>query len=250
MKDWGAILKAIESFVKNAVDDSGAVGAVIGVSGGIDSACVLSICQRAIGSENVMGIIMPEEDITPVEDIEDAFQLCKSLGVDYKVVKINAMVESFTEILGNGNDTDIARANLRPRIRMTILYYHANAYNRLVVGTGNKTELTVGYFTKYGDGGVDILPIGDLFKTEIFDFARYLGIPKKIIEKKPSAGLWKGQTDEEEIGITYSELDKILKAIENGEKEGDKNFRLVWELVKKSDHKRQMPPIAQLRQFL
>lgn len=248
MEDWEKVLEAIKSFIIGAVSDSGAKGLVVGVSGGVDSACVLNLCQRAVGSKNVMGIVLPEANITPDEDVEDAVQLCRSLGVSYKVIKINSIVESFLEVLETGSG--IALANLRPRIRMAVLYYHANTYNRLVAGTGNKTELMVGYFTKYGDGGVDILPIGDLFKTEVLEFAGYLGVPEEIIEKKPSAGLWKGQTDEEEIGLPYSDLDRILQDMDKGEERDDSKSRLVQELVKMSGHKRRMPPIASVRQFL
>jgi NAD+ synthase len=122
--------------------------------------------------------------------------------------------------------------------------------NRLVAGTGNKSELMIGYFTKYGDGGVDFLPIGDLYKTEVFELARYLGVPERIITKKPTAGLWIGQTDEDEIGMTYAELDEILKAMERGERRSDDRFRKVEMLMKASEHKRQMPPVATVRDLL
>ncbi|MHC1587128.1 MAG: NAD(+) synthase, partial [Candidatus Syntropharchaeia archaeon] len=138
-------------------------------------------------------------------------------------------------------ERDLASANVKPRLRMTTLYYFANKMNYLVAGTGNKSELSIGYFTKYGDGGVDILPIGHLLKTEVRELAKKLGIPEKIIKKIPSAGLWEGQTDEGEIGMSYESLDRILSSI-NSIKEG-KEVERVKEMIKKAKHKRKPPEI-------
>jgi len=257
MTDWGKIVNRITSFIKEKVDEANAKGVVVGISGGIDSASVAFLCVRALGWDRVLGLIMPEKDVTPEEDIEDALKICKMLGIEYKIIEINPAIDAFLKILRHKED--LAIANIKPRVRMIINYYHANSRKMLVAGTGNKSELMVGYFTKYGDGGVDILPIGDLYKTEVFQLAKYLGIPEKIIKKKPSAGLWKGQTDEDELGISYSKLDAILKAIEKGteltkipEITGVKEdeVKKVVQMIQNSKHKREMPPVAELRDLI
>jgi NAD+ synthase len=245
---WGRVTETICNFIERYVNESGADGVVVGMSGGVDSSTVTFLCVRALGKERVLGLIMPETGITREEDVIDAIDVAKELKIEYRVIEINEIVSIFRKKLGG--DCKIAEANLKPRIRMIINYYHANMMNRLVAGTGNKSELMIGYFTKYGDGGVDFLPIGDLYKTEVFELARYLGVPEKIIKKKPSAGLWVGQTDEGEIGMSYAELDEILKAIERGEKWEDEKFRKVEEMVKISQHKRESPPVIRLRSLL
>jgi NAD+ synthase len=253
MNNWSALVEGITDFIKKKVSEANTRGVVVGVSGGVDSACVACLSKKALGADRVTGIIMPEKGTTRDEDVEDAISLCKKLGIGYKVIEINPFVDAFLEELGKGSE--IAIANIKPRIRMIILYFFANSRNLLVMGTGNKTELSVGYFTKYGDGGVDILPIGDLYKTEVFKLAEFLGVPEKIIKKRPSAGLWRGQSDEEEMGITYEKLDRILKAVESGiesqidgiEKE---EIERVVKMIELSKHKRQMPPVAKVRSFL
>ncbi|MCS7131014.1 MAG: NAD(+) synthase, partial [Archaeoglobaceae archaeon] len=189
-----------------------------------------------------------EKGITAEEDVLDAINLARSLGIEFKIIEIRDIVEMLLAKLGNGNKN--AEINLKPRIRMLINYYYANSLNRLVVGTGNKSEISIGYFTKFGDGGVDIQPIGDLYKTEVFEFARFLGVPEKIIRKKPTAGLWVGQTDEGEIGLSYAELDGILKEIERGVIRDDEKFIKVLKMVENSRHKREMPPIAKVRDLI
>jgi len=257
LTDWNAVVDRITNFVRNVVKNANAEGVVIGLSGGVDSSTTAFLCVRALGEDKVLGIIMPERGVTREEDVEDALKVCEILGIEYKFVEINPMVEVFLNELGEGNR--IAVANLKPRIRMIVNYYFANNLKRLVAGTGNKSELMVGYYTKYGDGGVDFLPIGDLYKTEVFELAKFLGVPERIIEKTPSAGLWIGQTDEGELGITYERLDTILKALEKGidPAEIPKKFdvseeevKRVLEMVEKSRHKREPPPIAKVRDLL
>jgi NAD+ synthase len=242
------VVERICNFISDFVRSSNSEGVVIGLSGGVDSATVAFLCQKALGSEGVFGLIMPEVGVTPEKDVEDALKVAKILQIEHKVIEINEIIKVFKRRAGEKGK--MAEANLKPRIRMILNYYHANDMNRLVAGTGNKSELMVGYFTKYGDGGVDFLPIGDLYKTEVFQLASYLGVPREIIEKKPSAALWPGQTDEGEMGISYAELDEILKLIERGEKRDDEKFRKVLEMVEKSQHKRQMPPVAKVRDLL
>lgn len=246
--DWERVVEEICKFIKEYVDKSNANGVIIGLSGGIDSSTVAFLCKRALGEKRVLGLIMPEKGVTREEDVEDALSIADMLGIEFKIIEINEILDALKRKLGEGNK--IAEANLKPRIRMTINYYFANNMNRLVAGTGNKSELMIGYFTKYGDGGVDFLPIGDLYKTEVFKLAEYIGVPERIIKKKPTAGLWVNQTDEDEIGMSYEELDEILKAIENGRRRGDDKFKRVEMLVKNSKHKREMPPIARVRHLL
>ena len=254
---WEKVVDRIVNFIRDYVKSSKVEGVVVGISGGVDSATTAFLCVRAIGNERVLGLIMPEKGVTREEDIEDALEVCKILGIKYKYVEINPMVEAFLNNLEDG--TDIAKANVRPRIRMIINYFYANSLNYLVAGTGNKSELMTGYYTKYGDGGVDFLPIGDLYKTEVWELAKFLGVPERIVKKTPSAGLWVGQTDEGEMGITYVKLDTILKALEIGYKpeEIPKKFdvsedevRRVLEMVERSRHKREMPPIVKVRDLI
>lgn len=275
MPEWGEVVSRISNFIRETVRKAEAEGVVVGVSGGIDSACVTKLCTLALGKENVLGLIMPEEGVTPAEDVKDALTLCKELEIDSKVIEISPAVSSVCGILECGGNK-ISVANIKPRIRMICLYYYANTMNRLVAGTGNRSELLVGYFTKYGDGGVDFLPIGDMYKTEVIELAEYLEIPERIRNKKPSARLWSDQTDEGELGISYRKLDSILKAmdklnllkIENElneledisnryiekiaeiSKTDTKEVELVVKMVKKSAHKRQQPPILKLRSLL
>lgn len=210
-------IKNISEFIKNKVSESKSAGVVIGLSGGIDSAATAYLCARSLEKEQILGIIMPTET-TSYDDIEDAVTVAEELGIEYEIIHVDDLISPFNELcmhsvsnkLKATTNRDLANANLKARIRMMILYYHANDLGRMVVGTGNRTELLVGYFTKYGDGGVDILPIGNLYKTEVRKIAEILGVPEKIIKKAPTAGLWHGQTDEEELGIRYETLDKLL----------------------------------------
>lgn len=246
--DYERIAEKITDFIRTQVELANATGVVLGLSGGIDSTVVAFLCVRALGKERVLATIMPEKGITAEEDVEDAIEIAKSLGIDYRLIEISEIVRMFLDKLGKGNMS--AEINLKPRIRMLINYYYANSLNRLVVGTGNKSELSIGYFTKYGDGAVDFQPIGDLYKTEIFEFARFLGVPEKIIRKKPTAGLFVGQTDEGEIGMSYAELDEILKLIEKGVRREDEKFQRVLKLVESSEHKRRLPPIPKVRDLI
>ncbi len=210
-------IKKISEFIHAKVSESGSTGVVIGLSGGLDSATTAYLCAKSLNKEQILGIIMPTET-TSYYDIEDAITVAEELGIEYEIIHVDDLIAPFKELcmhsvsnkLKNTDARELANANLKARIRMMILYYHANDLGRMVVGTGNRTELLVGYFTKYGDGGVDILPIGNLYKTEVRKIAKELGVPEKIIKKAPTAGLWEGQTDEEELGIKYETLDKLL----------------------------------------
>ncbi len=202
----------IESFIAHQVETSGRKGVVLALSGGVDSALVARLTVDAVGPERVLALALPEGD--GGEDLDDAKSYAKVLGTSFRVVDIAPMVASFEAALKPKKSDRVARGNLRARARMVVLYFVANTENRVVMGTGNKSEILVGYFTKWGDGGVDFQPIGDLYKTQVWAMARHLGVPKKIVDKVPTAGLWAGQTDEGELGISYDELDRILLGIE------------------------------------
>ncbi|MCK4928170.1 MAG: NAD+ synthase [Methanosarcinales archaeon] len=206
--------KKITNFIRAYVKKSGTKGAVIGLSGGIDSAVTTYLAVKALGRENVLAIIMPERSLTPAEDVLDATEVANILNIEFSVVDISETLNSFIMSIPEMVEDDrMSMGNLKARVRMCNLYYYANMMNRIVVGTGNRTELLLGYFTKYGDGGVDIEPLGNLFKTQVQKLAAYLDVPKHIIDKPPSAGLWPGQTDEKELGMTYEEIDNALVAL-------------------------------------
>ncbi|MDF1557492.1 MAG: NAD+ synthase [ANME-2 cluster archaeon] len=212
--DPEATTKKIARFIRSYIKYSGTRGAVIGLSGGIDSAVTTYLAVKALGRENVLCVIMPERNLTPAEDVLDATDVTNILNIESSVVDISDILNTFIISIPEMVEDDLmSLGNLKARIRMSTLYYYANMMNRLVVGTGNRTELLLGYFTKYGDGGVDIEPLGNLFKTQVRELAVYLDIPKHIIDKPPSAGLWAGQTDEKELGLTYEEIDNTLAAL-------------------------------------
>jgi len=197
----------IVRWIREKVRRSGKKGIVLGISGGIDSAVVGVLAAEAVSKKNLRCMILPCESFK--EDIEYAKMFIKSSGLKSKVIDLTPVYKTLLKFLPTG--TKLARANLKPRLRMLTLYYFANNLDYLVAGTGNKSELSIGYFTKYGDGGVDILPIGGLYKSQVRELAKFLKIPDKIIKKPPTAGLWAGQTDEGEIGMSYDELEYRLK---------------------------------------
>ncbi|OIO18715.1 MAG: NAD(+) synthetase [Candidatus Magasanikbacteria bacterium CG_4_9_14_0_2_um_filter_41_10] len=236
--------QAIITFLKTYVQEK---PTVIGLSGGIDSAVVAFLAVTALGKDNVHGYILPSST-NANEDATLATEVATSLGVSYETVSIEPILDAFKTSL-EGLTTQHAIGNLKARIRMSILYTKANSIDGMVLGTGNKTECMIGYYTKYGDGGVDLLPIADLYKHEVRALAKELGVPQDIIEKKPTAGLWKGQYDEDEIGMSYDTLDGILETIEtNGNTTAfdASNVKRVQQMIEISEHKRHMPPIAKL----
>ncbi len=252
-------IKTISNFIKNKKDESKTEGLVIGLSGGLDSSTAAYISVKAVDKDKILGLIMPSQTTTP-EDFEDAVTVAKCLEIEYEVIPIDNLIKPFVDLCIHSTTeyySQVANANLKARIRMMILYYHANSMNRLVVGTGNLSELLIGYFTKYGDGGVDMLPLGDLYKTDVKKIAHYLQLPKEIMIKAPTAGLWLGQTDEEELGIKYHLLDEILYLV-NSEK---LKYEVVAEkleipkeevlriknMMKSAEHKITSPPIPKIR---
>jgi NAD+ synthase len=194
---------------------------------------------------HLLGVLLPCH--SNPQDAEMARLLANTFDIPTVTVPLESTYDTLVSALPTGTSS-LARANIKPRLRMTALYTLAQTHGYLVAGTGNKSELEVGYFTKYGDGGVDVEPLGELFKAQVRQLARELGIPQPIIDRPPSAGLWEGQTDEEEMGITYEVLDATLAAIEAGET-GDLDPALlarVQQMIAASAHKRSMPPVCPL----
>ncbi len=238
--DYNKVENKLIGWLQKKISEAGASGAVLGLSGGIDSSVTAVLAQKAFG-KNVLGVIMPCH--SNQSDAADAKLLAEKFAIDFVEVDLG---DTYNKLLSDLNqasisDNDLARANIKPRLRMTSLYYYAASLNYLVLGTDNWSELTTGYFTKYGDGGIDLAPLGRLVKTEVRELARHLGIPEKLINKKPSAGLWQGQSDEEEMGISYAELDHYILT---GEADSAVEARIA-ELSTKSAHKLQPIPIPE-----
>jgi NAD+ synthase len=239
-----SIADRIATWLRDYAAQAGAVGYVVGLSGGLDSACTAALCRRAVG-ETVLAALMP--CYSPPEDEEMAGFVAKAIGLETVTVDLGPTYNAMLAGLPPGL-TGMARANIKPRLRMTTLYALAQSRGYLVAGTGNKSELMIGYFTKYGDGGVDVEPLGDLYKWQVRDLARDLGLPQAVIDRTPSAGLWPGQTDEGEMGMTYDELDTALAAIEaeQGEQLDPVLLSRVQTMIATSEHKRKMPPVCRV----
>ncbi len=242
------ISDTIAQWLREKVKEADAEGLVLGLSGGVDSATAAGVCVNACGNDNVAGVIMPCESHT--QDEKDARLLADTFCIKTEYVDLTEPFQALESRLPPGND--LARANIKPRLRMITLYHIAQSRNYLVVGTGNKTECMVGYFTKYGDGGVDLLPLADFYKSEVRQLATHLQVPQSVIEKKPSAGLWENQSDEDELGISYETLDATLAAIETGSTDtiDAQTLSYVHGLIEKSAHKRALPPMCECAQPL
>jgi NAD+ synthase len=237
-------------WLRDRAEGAGARGYVFGLSGGIDSAVVARLCQMAT-PKRVLGVILP--CYSHQQDEIDACLMADAFGIPSVRVDLSDTFDSLTgslhaAIKGLPKTVDVTdikqqmpEANIKPRLRMASLYFIANSLNCLVAGTGNRSEITLGYYTKYGDGGVDVLPIGNLLKSEVRSLARELSVPKPIIEKAPSAGLWIGQTDEAEMGFTYEDLEKYLN--EGPAAVAQATADRIEQLRRSSDHKRALPPI-------
>jgi NAD+ synthase len=230
------------AWLRRRADDAGAVGVLVAVSGGVDSAAVAALCMRAF-PQATLGLLLPCH--SDPRDTADAERVCQVLGVPHSTVVLDGAHDALVAALrasGQFAEHPVALANLKPRLRMTTLYYFANRMNRLVVGTGNRSEAYVGYFTKYGDGGVDAAPLAGLVKSEVRALASLLGVPRDIVDRTPSAGLWPGQTDEGEMGLTYAVLDAYLLT---GEAPAPARSR-IEQLHAASEHKRRPPPIPDI----
>jgi NAD+ synthase len=246
----------IIDFIWNETHKAGVSGAVVGISGGIDSALTSALTVKALGKDKVLGIHMPEYGLTPATDSEDAKTLADWLGIDFRTIDISGIISAFMDAVPESESADrLIKGNLKARVRMSLLYFHANQMNRMVMGTGNKTEILLGYYTKYGDGGVDIEPIGGLYKTEVWELSHRLGIQESLITKKPSAGLWAGQTDEAELGISYTKVDRMLIMLEQNEAPETilntlgvsiEQLNSVIKRIERNEHKRKAPPVPEI----
>ena len=240
-------------FLRESFKKAGFSKAVLGLSGGIDSALVAYLLRDALGKENVLAIMMPYKSSNP-DSLNHAKLVIKDLGINSKTIEITDMIDAYFK--NEEEATSLRMGNKMARERMSILFDYSSKENALVVGTSNKTEIYLGYSTQFGDSACALNPIGDLYKTNIWDLSRYLKIPNELIEKKPSADLWEGQTDEQEMGLTYKEADQVLyrmleenKTVEEVLAEGF-NKDLVDNIVKRmnrSEYKRRMPLIAKIK---
>jgi NAD+ synthase len=256
IKPGKTALKIVD-YLRENVEKSGLENAIVSISGGIDSAVSLVLTVRALGPGRVTALTLPERDITPPCDITDVMQLTGAYDVTCDTVEITPVITCLSKILPKYNPEDrVSTGNLKARTRMIIAYHYANVNHAMVVGSTNRTEWMTGYFTKYGDGGVDLMPLADLYKNQIRQLAEYLDIPRTIITKTPTAGFWSGQSDEEELGVKYDILDLILLGFERGMPDEDisraldKNLdlvRLIRARVEANGHKRHIPTILRLR---
>ncbi|GAB6137238.1 NAD+ synthase [Halanaerobaculum tunisiense] len=238
-KDYSHVRDKLVDWIRDQVTEAGCQGAIVGLSGGIDSSVTSVLCNKAF-PEDTLGLIMP--CYSDPQDAEDAKKVAGQFDIPYQVINLEATYDQLLETIGVEESDGLATANIKPRLRMTTLYYYASQRNSLVVGTDNRSELKLGYFTKYGDGGIDIAPLGNLVKSEVREVARELGISEEIITKAPSAGLWAGQTDEEELGITYEEIDRYILT---GEARAEVK-ETVDKVAAQNEHKLQLPPIPEL----
>jgi NAD+ synthase len=231
------LCREIVDWLKDMVFSSEGRGAIYGLSGGLDSAVVALLCKRAFGAHS-LALMMP--CFGPKTELEHALLLAEKFAIPYKIINLEGVFTQLLQALEGGADPrSMAAVNIKPRLRMTALYYWSARKHYRVIGTGNKSEILTGYFTKHGDSGVDLEPLGDLLKEEVWALAAYLGVPREITAKKPTAGLWKGQTDETEMGFSYKELDSCLK----GEQTEPALQEKIVALQQNSAHKRKMPPI-------
>jgi len=248
--DYQKVEYEILEFIRKIIGETRAKGVIVGLSGGIDSSVVVILCVKALGPEKVVGLIMPDSKVTPPSDIKDAESLAVKLGIKTYTVPIDSITRAFFKNIPLKKDR-IAKANIRARIRMTINYFFANFLKYLVVGTGDKSENLIGYFTKYGDGGIDFLPIAHLYKTQVKKLGEYLGLGKNIIDKPSSPQLWRGQRATDEIPADYDILDLVLYAIFDLGMDHKKiasqlnvHLKLIQEVQRRyntSKHKREYP---------
>jgi len=248
----GFVEKVLTAFIRDELAKFGFRKAVLGLSGGLDSSVCAALAARALGPRNVLGLIMPYGDLFPAE-VHDAEKVGRALGIRTRTVDIAPQVDAY--FAAHPTRSRILRGNKMARERMSILYDYSAREKALILGTSNKSELLIGYGTVHGDMACGINPMGDLYKTQVRQLARHLGVPASIIRKAPTAGLWSGQTDEQEIGLTYAELDGMLENLVEKRKPWPELVktgfkpavvRKVAEMIRNSEFKRKLPPIAKL----
>ena len=242
-QDYASITETIEKFLSEQIEKQHAKGVILGLSGGIDSAVLAYICKRKL-KEKTLAIIMPDTSITQAET-EDALKMISLTGIEHKLIDIKPIVNEYAMYLEPNKKS---RGNLRARVRTNILYYYANSKNYLVLGSSDKSEHLIGYFTKFGDGAADLTPIISLFKLQIREIAKYLGVPDNIISKKSSPHLWEDHEAEEELGVSYEEIDSILYCLVEKRLSVDQTAKItqidnstiekIYELNRNSEHKR------------
>ncbi|MBS3741671.1 MAG: NAD+ synthase [Candidatus Cloacimonetes bacterium] len=241
--------KQIKEFIKDYIHNAGKKKGILGLSGGLDSSVVAHLAKDALGKDNLIGVLLPYEKSSS-DSLKHGKMIAEKLDIKYIIRDISPMVNSYFDEYAPKADK-LRRGNFMARVRMSVIYDLSAAEKALVLGTGNKTELYLGYITQYGDSACAIEPIGHLYKTEVWKLAEKLGVPQEIIEKKPSADLWQNQTDEKELGITYKKADEILylilekklsitEIVSKGFTED--NVKKVLNLMNKSQFKRSMPP--------
>ena len=253
LHDPAETVERIIRFLKTHTERVGARNLIVGMSGGLDSSVTAVLCSMAVGGRRTIGLSLPEEDTRSQSNLRDAEELAKNRGIKYRSLDITSLVKASEQLVRPmKHEGKIPLGNVKARLRGMILYYYANINHGLVVGTGDKSEIMLGYFTKYGDGACDIQPIADLYKSTVRDLGKHLGLPRKICSKPSSPELWPGQTAEEELGLSYAKLDLVLWRLERWIPSADvsrdlgiplktvESIRKRWLLA---EHKRR-PPLA------
>ena len=246
-QDYTSITETIEKFLSNQIEKSHSNGVILGLSGGIDSAVLAYICKRKL-KDKTLALIMPDTSITPESETDDALKMIALTGIKYKLIDIKPIINEYSMYI---EPNEKSKGNLRARVRTNILYYYANAKNYLVLGSSDKSEHQIGYFTKFGDGASDITPIISLYKLQVREIAKYLKVPENIIAKKSSPHLWKDHEAESELGTSYEEIDSILYCllekklsideIEKRTQIDKKTIEKIHQLYTNSEHKRLQP---------
>ncbi len=255
MDGLNAAREEIVEFIRRTVVDANAEGVVVAMSGGIDSTLTAALAAEALGSDRVLGLSLPASKTDSVH-AQEARTIADGFGIDFQEIQLKPLLETFETVVGAalGDDADrVATGNVLARLRMLCAYYAANTRSLLVLGTSNRSELLLGYYTKYGDGAADLFPLGDLYKTEVRALAPHAGVPRRIISKPPTGGLWSGQTDEAELGADYRTLDRLLRLLVDREYDIEAAAERVDVPVETADdvatmyldgaHKRTLPPM-------